>query len=112
MVLFEERIKEYGFSHNKYLNIAKLQAKKNGYNPDLLIFSTKPKYKLDYDGIFFGDPEYFDYILYSLFEKKGLIDKGTAKERRKLYLQRATNIKGNWKNNKLSKNSLAISILW
>ncbi len=33
-------------------------------------------------------------------------------ERRRAYLSRATNIKGNWKMNKYSPNNLAINILW
>ena len=32
--------------------------------------------------------------------------------RRQNYLSRATNIKGNWKKNRLSPNNLAINILW
>ena len=34
------------------------------------------------------------------------------KLRRKLYLNRATHINGNWKSNKYSANNLAIHILW
>jgi hypothetical protein len=33
-------------------------------------------------------------------------------ERRRLYLQRSTNIKGDWKSNKYSPNQLSISLLW
>lgn len=33
-------------------------------------------------------------------------------ERRRLYIARASNIKGNWKNNKYSPNLLSINILW
>ena len=32
--------------------------------------------------------------------------------RRYRYLKRATNIKGNWKDNKYSPNNLAIHLLW
>jgi hypothetical protein len=32
--------------------------------------------------------------------------------RRQLYLNRSCNIKGNWRNNKYSKNNLSINILW
>ncbi|NDB83134.1 MAG: hypothetical protein EB127_10465 [Alphaproteobacteria bacterium] len=34
------------------------------------------------------------------------------KTRRKNYLTRSTNIKGDWRNNKYSPNNLAIHILW
>lgn len=33
-------------------------------------------------------------------------------ERRRLYIARASNIKGNWKNNKYSPNNLSLRILW
>ncbi len=33
-------------------------------------------------------------------------------ERRNRYLNRATNIKGDWKNNKYSPNNLSINLLW
>lgn len=33
-------------------------------------------------------------------------------DRRKRYLARAMNIKGNWKNNKYSPNNLSINVLW
>jgi hypothetical protein len=38
--------------------------------------------------------------------------KHNDKARRQRYLNRATNTKGNWKNNKYSANNLAIHILW
>jgi hypothetical protein len=34
------------------------------------------------------------------------------KTRRKSYLKRASNIKGNWKHNKYSPNNLSIHVLW
>jgi hypothetical protein len=62
--------------------------------------------------VHFGSPEYNDYIIYSFLESQKEVEKGTADERRKLYRMRATNIKGNWKDNKFSPNNLAINILW
>lgn len=50
--------------------------------------------------IHFGQIGYEDYT------------KHKDKERRKNYLTRAGNIKGNWKNNKYSPNNLSINILW
>ena len=34
------------------------------------------------------------------------------KERRQRYLKRATNMRGNWKDNPYSPNNLSINILW
>ena len=60
-------------------------------------------YKQDGDKIkkvSFGHPDYQDYTQHH------------DKERRKAYLERASNIKGNWKDNPFSSNNLAIHILW
>jgi hypothetical protein len=61
------------------------------------------KYKLiTKDGklVHFGDIRYKDYT------KTGDDDK------KKSYISRASNIKGEWKNNKFSPNNLAINLLW
>lgn len=50
--------------------------------------------------VHFGNINYADYT-------KHLDDK-----RRQNYLLRASNIKGDWKNNKYSKNNLSINLLW
>lgn len=97
-------------SHNiepdKYLNIAKKYAIKHGYNPNLLKFSIKNNYKLNYDGVDFGHAFYNDYIIYKM------LDNNEAEEIRINYLKRSGKIKGYWKKNILSKNNLARSILW
>ncbi len=48
----------------------------------------------------FGDIRYEDFT------------KHQDKERRLRYLNRATNMKGNWKDNKYSANNLSINLLW
>ncbi len=48
----------------------------------------------------FGHPDYQDYTQHH------------DKERRKAYLERASNIKGDWKDNPFSSNNMAIHILW
>lgn len=50
--------------------------------------------------VHFGDIRYKDFT------------KHQDKTRQNNYLKRATNIKGDWKNNKYSPNSLSINILW
>ena len=54
----------------------------------------------DHKYIHFGDLRYEDFT------------KHQDKERLKRYLDRATKIKGNWKNDKYSPNNLAINLLW
>jgi hypothetical protein len=101
-----------GVNKNYYMTTAKRYAKAKGYNPNLLTFSTKPKYKLNYDGIDFGSSINMDYIFYKRMEKLNFIDDGEADDHRRRYLARATKIKGNWQSNPLSKNNLSIRILW
>ena len=78
---------------NKYFN-----------KPIKLYISDKPNKKYyilnDNKKIYFGQAGYEDYT------------KHKDEKRRQLYLKRAINIKGNWKNNKYSSNNLAINILW
>ena len=50
--------------------------------------------------VHFGDNRYEDYTI------------NNDLERRKRYLNRARNIKGNWKKDKYSANNLAINLLW
>ena len=102
------------FNRNKekYLDRAKQIAKQQGYNPKLLTISTKKGKKLNYNGVDFGSSSNNDFIIYMDMAKKGIISEDEAKEHRRLYLARATKIKGNWKENKESPNMLAVKILW
>lgn len=95
-----------------YLSVAKMRAKEAGYDPDLLILANDGVHKLSYNGVKFGNKDYNDYILYSYMESQGKITPQEADNRRRLYLKRAMNIKGNWKRNPVSPNNLAIRILW
>ena len=95
-----------------YLLVAKMRAKEAGYDPNLLTIANDKVHKLSYDGVPFGNKDYNDYILYSYMESQGKITAKEADNRRRLYLKRATNIKGNWRANPVSPNNLAIRILW
>ena len=57
--------------------------------------------------IHFGAMGYLDYTKYLQ-----LYDKKTANLHRKRYLNRASNIKGDWKNDDYSANFLSILLLW
>jgi len=77
-----------------------------GYDTDRLFLPTvrgkKLAYKRPSDNklINFGDAKYESY------------DKHNDKDRRTAYRKRATKIKGDWKKDKFSPNSLALAILW
>jgi hypothetical protein len=78
------------------------------YNNPNIYFSDKPNKKymiLDPNTnkfVYFGQmfPGYEDYT------------KHKNKERRRLYLLRSENIKGNWKDNPYSPNNLSRTLLW
>ena len=57
--------------------------------------------------VHFGGMGYLDYTKY-----RQLYDLKTADLHRTRYLNRALNIKGNWKNNPYSANFLSILLLW
>ena len=63
-------------------------------NKKYMIMNDDNKY------IHFGDSRFEDYT------------KHQDEERRKRYLSRATKIKGNWKKDKYSPNSLSQNLLW
>jgi hypothetical protein len=94
-----------------YLRQARANAKAYGLDPKKLKLGDG-KHKFSYDGIGFGLKSYKDFLLWSDEEKAGRVPKGTAEKKRKAYLARATKIKGDWKDNKISPNNLAIHILW
>jgi len=60
----------------------------------------------------FGRQGYGDYMIWSQKEADGLVPKGFADNKRRLYRARATKIKGDWSKDPYSPNSLAIAILW
>ena len=72
----------------------------------VLYKSSKPSHKymvldlINHKWVHFGSIEYEDFT------------KHQDPLRRKRYLARATNIKGDWKDNKYSSNNLSINILW
>lgn len=105
----------YNIDPGKYLRIAKRKAQEAGYDPALLKFSDKPRYKLEYDGVSFGHSSYPDFIIYSILAEMGDYEKYTksyAAKRRASYLARASKIEGDWRRNRNSPNWLAIRILW
>jgi hypothetical protein len=95
-----------------YLLVAKMRAKEAGYDPNLLTLARDGVHKLSYNGVKFGAIGYGDFILYSWLESQGRMSAQDVDMKRRNYRKRATNIKGNWRNNPLSKNNLAIRILW
>jgi hypothetical protein len=111
------QLTQLGISPQAYLNSIRLSAYHNGYDPYSVQLSNDGTHKVVYtlpngEKVYFGRVGYDDYHIYRMLEDLGQRERGTAYERRHLYLRRATRIKGSWKYNKYSPNKLAIKILW
>ena len=92
---------------HKYSNPKKVQQLANKYHKGLKIYHSNKKLKK----YMIKDPNsnkwiHFGQIPYEDFTKH------KDPNRRKNYLKRSRNIKGNWKSNKFSPNNLAINLLW
>jgi len=108
---FQKQLQKAGISPATYLKKAQDKAKKLGLSHTLLGFSSDDTHKLQIPNaagklIRFGSVGLGDHVLYSLAHDP------TANEHRARYLARATKIKGAWKSDKYSPNSLAIGVLW
>jgi hypothetical protein len=109
---FIKTLEENDINPKEYLTLARKRAFQRGYNPKDLNFSDKKNKKLVYNNINFGSAINKDFIFYNLLYKQGKINKEEPLKKQKQYLARATKIKGDWKDNKISPNNLAINILW
>jgi hypothetical protein len=94
-------------NETEYLRIMKIIAKDAGYNPDELQLANDGRHKLEINGIKFGHIDYPDFVLFLI---NGEYDE--AYKRRRSYLIRTAKMKGDWKNDKFSKNNLARRIIW
>lgn len=113
---FKNELNKIGFDPKVYLQIAKTTAEENGYDPDDINFSDNRDSKLmikdKHRNIHFGKVGYNDFIIWRYLEVKNEVEDGTANKKQKAYLARSSKIKGDWKNDKFSKNNLARKILW
>ncbi len=108
---FAKQLAKWKIDPSEYLAEARKSAKKMGLPEKMLGFSSNHTHKLQIpnpDGkiIRFGSVGMGDYIAYRLSGDT------TADKHREMYRARATKIKGKWKKDPFSPNSLAIGILW
>ncbi len=111
MKKFAKQLAKWKINPVDYLAEARKKAKSLGLPENMLGFSTDDKHKLQIPNpsgkiVRFGSVGMGDYIAYKLSGDT------TADKHRAMYLARATKIKGKWKNDEYSPNSLAIAILW
>jgi hypothetical protein len=110
--MFKNQLKELKISPSTYLKIARQRATNAGYNKKLLVLSSDPDYKLNYSGVNFGRTGYGDFIIWSILEERGLVEKGYADKKRDTFQKSHKAIKGDWKDNPISPNNLALHINW
>jgi len=109
--VFEEQIKKVGLSPAEYLKKAQEAAKRSGLRWQLLGFADDGDHKLAIPNesgkiIKFGKVGYGDFILWSE------VDKQLAERKKRVFHKSHSQIKGDWKKDPYSANSLALSVLW
>jgi hypothetical protein len=114
---FKTQLESNGYSCDKYLKDARAVAKKAGYDPKMLGFSMDTKHKLQIltpDGKVrrFGAVDYGDFLIWKHFERIKKVPKGYAKEKQHTFHASHEKMRGKWKDDKYSPNSLALAILW
>lgn len=101
----------------KYLKSIRDVGQKAGYDPKDISLANDGEHKIMVktptgEMRYAGRVGYGDHHIYTILESKGDVPKGTAEQKQKSYLARATKIKGDWKKDKFSPNSLAVHLLW
>jgi hypothetical protein len=114
---FEEQLKKVGIEPSLYLKEAQRRAKDAGLPYKLLGFSDDDEHKLaipDATGrmIKFGRVGYGDHLIWTHLESQKRAPMGTADAKRNTFQKSHSAIKGDWKKNPFSPNSLALKVLW
>jgi hypothetical protein len=60
----------------------------------------------------FGAVDYGDFLIWKHFERLKKVPKGFAKEKQNTFHASHSKIRGKWRDDKYSPNSLALAILW
>ena len=114
--MFEIWLTKNGINPNEYLKKAKELAKKTGYNPNNLRFSHNGIHKLVYNHnnklIRFGRVGYGDYIIWSIYERGGLVPIGYSNKKRRTFRKSHKEITKKFGLNKYTPNELAINVIW
>ena len=113
---FKDRLKLLNISPDWYLVQCRYKARKAGLNYKTLKFSTHKKKKLMIvdDNLkyrHFGSAENNDFIIWQVLEENGLVRKGYAEMKQRVFWQSHTAMKYNI-NDYYSPNNLSLIILW
>jgi hypothetical protein len=114
---FDKQLKKVGIEPSLYLKEAQRRAKDAGLPHKVLGFADDGDHKLSIpnaDGrmIKFGKVGYGDHLIWSHLERAGSAPKGTADAKRNTFQKSHSKIKGDWKKDAFSPNSLALNVLW
>ena len=106
-----------GLSPTVYLRRIRAVAREAGYDARNVMLATDGTHKIavmtpEGSMRYAGRVGYGDFHLWNMLEERGDVSRGTAEEKRRLYRARATQIRGKWRDDPYSPNSLALSILW
>jgi hypothetical protein len=94
LLYFKEILMTKDINPNDYLKIARKNAKDLGLNYNSLVFSDNKKFKLritnpeNGENVFFGSPDYNDFIIYSLLAKRNEITQEQAHKHKILFHER------------------------
>jgi hypothetical protein len=113
---FMKQLEKAKMSRAEYLAHARMMARHHGYVPNLLTFAGDNDHKLKYEspkGVkYFGKAGYGDYIIYQHMEKTDEVERGYARNKRKVFRDSHEAISRIHKLDRYSPNELAINILW
>lgn len=114
---FSKQLKEVGIKPSEYLGAVRSMAAENGYNPEDVSFSDNSEQKIAIkrpDGGISraGRVGYGDFTLYRYMETHKKAPPGTAAKKRDTFRKSHNKIKGDWKADKFSPNSVALNVLW
>jgi len=114
---FVKQLRNVGIEPSLYLKEAQRKAKKAGLPYKVLGFADDGVHKLSIpnaDGrmIRFGRVGYGDHLIWSHLEQQRIAPLGTADAKRNTFQKSHSAIKGDWKKDPFSPNSLALSVLW
>jgi hypothetical protein len=114
---FEKQLQKVGIEPSLYLKEAQRRAKDAGLPSRVLGFADDGEHKLSIpnaDGrmIKFGRVGYGDHLIWSHLEKAQKVPMGTADAKRNTFQKSHSAIKGDWKKDPFSANSLALKVLW
>jgi hypothetical protein len=114
---FRKQIEDTGITPAVYLRRIRAKAKQGGYDPKSITFSNDDIHKImvarpDGKVSKAGRVGYGDFVLWTELEKRKVVPKGYATQKRKTFSVSHSALPGNWASDKYSPNNIALHLLW